>query len=81
MPLHVEIRVNDRVLETIHIGRLESLYSNTQESTYAVWKDDEELGSLDDVPLFKHRYDEGAEVCVMKALQALNDGYEFLEDE
>jgi len=70
MPLHVEIRVNERLIETVHIGRLERLNSRVQTSQYVVWRDDEDPHAGDRIT-FAHKYDEGAEVCVMKALAAL----------
>lgn len=75
MPVHVEIKVNDRVIDRLHIGRLNTLRSTEQVSTYLAV-----LGGVDDMNVmwsdgqqFEHKYDEGIYVCVQKALEALND--------
>ena len=73
MPLHVDIRVNEKLIDQLHIGRIDALYSNTQVSEYVVVRGVHEPHA---VPYdaegisFTHKYDEGALVCVQKALQA-----------
>ena len=73
MPLHVDIRINETMITQLHIGRKDALLRNDQVSTYTVVK-----GAYDpwSVPWdlgvdFTHKYDDGAEVCVQKALAAL----------
>lgn len=94
MPLSVDIKINGRLIETVHIGRGESLKSENSVHNYVVtemtkrvlipehvayrythqdvwpahWVDqpDWDLG----VP-FQHKYSDGSEVCVIKALEAL----------
>ena len=74
MPLHVDIRVNANLISRIHIGRIEGGVNandiNTyravlgeQPKTYQEW--------LDRGIEFTHRYGDGAEVCVLKGIQAL----------
>lgn len=75
MPIHVDIRINDNLINTIHIGRASG--GGTQPDSineyYAVeGKVPEYLeGWLGGVK-FKHRYGDGANICVMKALEALD---------
>lgn len=71
MPLHVEIRVNDKLLDTLHIGRTEQVHDVTQTSTYLVVSERTPEWGWDDGVPFEHRYDEGALTCVRKAIQAL----------
>lgn len=74
MPIHVSIAINDEVLETVHIGRIEgdtrpesvNVYlAVTGEKPRSVedWKERGEA--------FLHRYGEGAYACVMRALDVL----------
>lgn len=67
MPLHVEIRINDDVLHTLTIGRLEPFKGRDVEHEYMVVRDQE----FTTVSTFKHLYSDGAELCVERALQAL----------
>lgn len=76
MPLHIDIRLNEKVIDQIHIGRVERLNSTDQVSHYQVVH-----GIYDDwaVPWdtgtpFTHKYDEGGAVCVQKAFAALDLG-------
>jgi hypothetical protein len=74
MPLHVEIKANDKLLNTIHIGRSSGGTDPDDLNTYiaiegerpAKWED----WYIDGIP-YMHRYGDGAEVCVKKALEAL----------
>lgn len=79
MPLHIDIRVNERLINQLHIGRVDELYSNTQTSEYLVVEGimkPREVKYGDDGVSFTHKYDEGAEVCVMKAVAALRGSTE-----
>jgi hypothetical protein len=69
MPLSVEIKINDRPIETIHIARMEPLKGQTRAHEYKVWV---ENGPPEDDAIFMHYYDEGARVCVTHALEALH---------
>ena len=78
MPLHVDIRVNANLISRIHIGRMEGSANADSENTY--------MAVIGDAPTkyddwtargieFSHRYGDGAEVCVQKAIAALaNEG-------
>jgi hypothetical protein len=76
MPLHVDIRVNDHLINTLHIGRLSGDTSPDSINSYKVVEGempdrlDKWLVGTD----FEHRYGDGAEVCVMKAIQAITEG-------
>lgn len=74
MPIHVTIAINDDVLETVHIGRIEgdtrpesvNVYlavAGKKPSSVQDWKERGEA--------FLHRYGEGAYACVMRALDVL----------
>jgi hypothetical protein len=79
MPLHIDIRVNNKVINQIHIGRTRggtdpddmNHYLVVEGDTPARWED----WYVDGMP-FTHRYGDGAEVCVIKGLQALGYGDE-----
>lgn len=74
MPVHVSIRINDQLITEVHIGRVTPLHSNTQVSTYmavsGVYPDRNVPYTRKGVA-FEHKYDEGVQVCVQKALVAL----------
>ena len=77
MPLHVDIRVNDSLLNTLHIGRFSGGTDPDDNNVYLI-VDGKAPTNIDDWVMrgteFKHRYGDGAEVCVMKGIKAL--GYE-----
>lgn len=76
MPLHVDIRVNDELIDQLHIGRVEQLYSAIQVSNYLVVRGVHEPWAVpysDEGVPFTHKYNDGALVCVQKAIAALND--------
>jgi hypothetical protein len=74
MPLHVDIRVNANLISRIHIGRISGGTSPDDINTYRAvlgeepkrYEDWFESGTE-----FTHRYGDGAEVCVQKAIEAL----------
>ena len=74
MPLHVSINVNDIPLNEIHIGRVKGGTHPYDINDYLVVDGDRptrwEDWHIDGIP-FQHRYGDGAEICVMKALEAL----------
>lgn len=76
MPLHVDIRVNDSLLNTLHIGRFTGTSHPASHNLYLV-VDGDKPNNLDDWVMhgteFKHTYGDGANVCVLKALQALEE--------
>lgn len=74
MPLHVTVKLNDTLLHEIHIGRDTGGTDENDINTYLVVQGEEPIGTqnwLDRGLMFKHRYGDGANVCIMKAIQAL----------
>ena len=73
MPLHVDIRVNEHLIKSIHIGRLSGGTAPDSVNVYKAVEGavpqsvDEWLAGAG----FEHRYGDGAEICVMKAIQAM----------
>lgn len=75
MPIHVDIRINDEHIKTIHIGRDDAYMGSDEIHSYIVtdrtvttrsdWYDI-------DAKRFKHKYSDGLDVCVQKALEAYN---------
>jgi len=74
VPLSVEIKINGREIETIRIGRVEEMKGKTHYHEYLVTAPDGEYAS------FMHKYDEGARVCVAKALEALRQAAIYREN-
>jgi len=77
MPLHVDIKINERLINTIYIGRMRGGTRPDDVNDYLVVEGDKPL-SLEDWHKngfsYTHRYGDGAETCVLKGLQAL--GYD-----
>lgn len=78
MPLSVDIKINGHIIETVWIGRLESLKGADDEHTYACGVGRQYLEAwnlpgttLEELPTFTHKYSDGARECVRKALEAL----------
>lgn len=74
MPVHVDIRINDRLINQIHIGRVSGGTDVDDINTYLAVEGDRPVV----LPewhkrgvSFEHRYGDGAEVCVRKAIEAL----------
>lgn len=74
MPLHIDIKVNDTLIKQVHIGRVRGGTHPDDVNDYLVLDGDRptrwEDWHIDGIP-FQHRYGDGAEVCVMKGLEAL----------
>ena len=73
MPIHVDIKINENLINKIHIGRLRGGTRADDVNTYLVVE-----GKNPETPAewyagieYTHRYGDGAQVCVMKALEAL----------
>jgi len=74
MPLHIDIKVNDKLINQLHIGRTKGGTADDDINEYLIvdgeaptrWED----WYIDGIP-FTHRYGDGAEICVMKGMQAL----------
>lgn len=73
MPVQVRIYINNHEIKTLHIGRIEGdmeadslntykVVSGEQPTTVDAWMDGE---------TFEHRYGDGVEICVGKAIDAL----------
>ncbi len=73
MPLHVDIKINDRLLSQIHIGRIQGGTDPDSVNTYVAHEGEEPKTREEWLQgvRFEHRYGDGAEVCVRKALMAL----------
>lgn len=73
MPIHVEIKINEQLINTLHIGRLKGGTGSQDVNSYLV-VEGQRPKSADDWhsgETFSHRYGDGAEVCVMKAIEAI----------
>lgn len=76
MPIHVDIRINETLINTIHIGRFRGGTKPDDINLYLAVEGDRPQ-SLDDWVKgveYNHRYGDGAEICVMKAIEALKLG-------
>lgn len=77
MPLHVDIRINNRLLNQIHIARIKGGTRADDVNDYVVVDGPRptrhEDWLIDGIP-YTHRYGDGAEVCVVRALEALGYG-------
>ena len=70
MPIHVPIYVNDKLITTYHIGRLEGDTNPDSINKYLIIQDDQlwQVGKK-----FTHRYGDSIETCVTKGLSAMMD--------
>lgn len=87
MPIHVDIRINDSLVRTLHIGRATNnpsdIMSDSVNTYFAV------LGSkptsyenwVERGIEFEHRYGDPIEVCVQKALDAIIEETEVAKNE
>jgi hypothetical protein len=74
MPIHVDIRINEQLINQIHIGRTSGGNRPDHVNTYLVVEGEEPIRVTDWMERgteYLHRYGDGAEVCVLKALTAL----------
>lgn len=74
MPIHVDIRINRELINTLHIGRIKGGTDADDINDYLILEGEYPLKYedwlIDGIP-FTHRYGDGAEVCVMKGIQAI----------
>lgn len=75
MPLHIDIRLNQQLLGTVHIGRVEGDEQPNTVNTYRAVETrpgdyDIDFFGADSVE-FTHRYGDGALICAQKAIEAL----------
>jgi hypothetical protein len=76
MPLHVDIRINETLINTLHIGRVSGDTNPNTINNYVI-VEGETPTTMDqwfEGEDFTHRYGDGAETCVLKGLKAL--GYD-----
>ncbi len=75
MPIHVDIRINDTLINTLHIGRISGNGTTPNSINTYIVSEGDKPETIDDWfdhgVEYKHRYGDGAEVCVAKALKAL----------
>lgn len=74
MPIHVSIRINDDLINTVHIGRLSGGINPDSINEYVAVSGERPLFKddwIENGTQFEHRYGDGAEVCVRKGLEAL----------
>ncbi len=75
MPLHVDIKINDHLINSIHIGREKGDTNVDSINTYVAFEGEYPTSYNDwfndDAVEFTHRYGDDAEICVKKALEAL----------
>jgi hypothetical protein len=67
LPLNVVLAINEKPIQFISISRLEKLKSKDRLYPYRV----ESEGLVREVAHFTHRYSDGAEICLSRALEAL----------
>lgn len=77
MPLKVTIDIvshdeqRSNHIQTLYIGRLDALHNFEQVSNYVVGESMAALDETDsDIAFFVHKYSDGAEVCVQRAIEA-----------
>ena len=84
MPIHVDIKINEKLINSLHIGRVRGGTQPEDINDYLVVEGDIPKSFSDWVATgipFTHRYGDGAEVCVMKAIQVLKDYDGYMTDE
>ena len=77
MPIHVDIKINDTLINTVHIGRFSGEGTSSDAVNVYLAVEGKRPQGLDDWVRgaeYRHRYGDGAEVCVIKGLQALGYG-------
>ena len=73
MPIHVDIWLNDKLKTQLHIARIAGKGEPDSMNTYtAVYGEAPEYYTewMDRGTVFRHRYGDGLEECVRKALEA-----------
>ena len=70
MPIHVPIYVNDKLIKTYHIGRLNGDTDPDSINDYLIIEDDQlwNVGKP-----FTHRYGDSIETCITLGLSAMMD--------
>jgi hypothetical protein len=70
VPIHIPIYVNDRLIKTYHIGRLEGNTNPDSINKYLIVEDDQLWQAGKE---FTHRYGDGIDSCVIKGINAIMD--------
>lgn len=74
MPIHVYININDKQINELHIARVKGGTDPDDINDYLVIEGDYPIRMedwlIDGIP-FTHRYGDGAEKCVQRAMEAL----------
>ena len=68
MPIHIPIYVNDKLIKTYHIGRVEGDTEPDSINKYLIIEDDQLWHAGKE---FTHRYGDSIEVCITKGFQAI----------
>lgn len=71
VPLHAEIRINERPIQVITISRIDKFRGKDYWHTYLVVTTDDK--GVETSATFNHLYRNGAEECVRRALEALSN--------
>ena len=74
MPVNIDVYINDRHIKQYRIGRAEGTTDPDSINTYHILEfedGDDDLKLWADAPVFKHRYGDGVDVCILKGLEAL----------
>ena len=75
MPIHVDIKINETLINTLHIGRFSGEGTKPDDVNVYLVVEGNKPTNLDDWVMngkeYRHRYGDGAEVCLAKALNAL----------
>lgn len=83
MPLRVEVKLNDTLMDTIHIGRAEPFRGPDETYDYFVTLDPEPHGEEwhDRGVIFRHKYSDGGLVCVRRAIERITGGPVMSEED
>jgi len=71
MPIHIPIYINDRLIKTYHIGRLEGDTNTDSINTYLIVESNGDRVPWETGIEFIHRYADGLDICVQKGFIAL----------
>lgn len=75
MPIQVDIKINDTLINTLHIGRFSGEGTKPDDVNLYLAVEGKKPQGINDWIMggkeFRHRYGDGAEVCVMKAIEVM----------
>ena len=74
-PIYVDVSVNSRAIKTYAIGRTRGGTSPDEVNTYVVMElpSQHESFEWDHSTTFEHRYGDGIDACIFRAMTALNE--------